>query len=148
LAILDFADGFQCGRKLDFWSLEDRKDQIPNQPGAYILIARGDTRFTYPNGRSPVFYIGQSKNIQARLRQHFYYASQARHQRELHLYWPRYEYAAKFGGRFCFVLTHQGLSPKALEEELLARFAKKYLSFPIANGSGSWNRINRIFAEG
>ena len=124
---------------LPFWELKEH--DLPRSPGAYILLARG-TRFLYPVGTSPVYYIGQSRNLRSRLHTHIKYASEARDNRQLPLYWPRYEYAAKYGTDYCYVHTWQGLTSKALEENLLAKFARKHRAFPVANGSGSWSRIN------
>ena len=125
---------------LNFWNTKDH--DIPRLPGAYILLGRG-TRFRYPLGRNSVFYIGQSKNLRRRLHTHVEYASLAKSNRQISLYWPRYEYAAKFGTHYCYIRTWQGLNPKALEETLMAYFAKKHRAFPVANGAGSWNRITR-----
>jgi hypothetical protein len=143
--ITDFIQDYGVSNLKDFWECDQH--DIPATPGAYLLIARGDTHFHYPLGQSPVFYIGQSKNLRTRLLTHLKYAKQAREDRVENLYWPRYEYAAIFGGRYCFVRTWQGLGPRSLEELIMARFAKKYRSFPIANGSGSWNRVNKIISE-
>lgn len=139
MAILDFIKDLNSSGLRDFWKISSH--DIPSSPGAYILVARGDSHFSYPQRKSPIYYIGQSRNLRGRLDTHLKYALEAKGDRQLHLYWPRYEFAAVYGGRYCFVRTWQGLSPKALEEILLARFAKKHRCFPIANGSGSWNRI-------
>ena len=125
-------------RKLNFWNL--RNHDIPQTPGVYIFLARG-TRFVYPRRKSSVYYIGQSRNLRQRLRTHLTYAEQARDDRQLTLYYPRYEYAAAYGTHYCYVYTWHGLTPRALEEALLARFAEKHLSFPVANSAGAWKRI-------
>ena len=124
-----------------FWDLKDHV--IPQQPGVYILLARG-TRFRYPRGTNSVYYIGQSLNLRRRLRDHLKYASEAKNDRKLLLYWPRYEYAAKYGTHYCFIRTWQNLKPRGLEEILMAHFAEKHRCFPVANGAGSWNRITAI----
>ena len=128
---------------LPFWKL--KKHDLPQSAGAYILLARG-TRFLYPSGTSPVYYIGQSRNLRHRLHTHIKYASEAQDNRQLPLYWPRYEYAAKYGMGYCYVQTWKGLTPRALEENLLAKFARKHRAFPVANGAGSWNRINSSYS--
>jgi hypothetical protein len=123
----------------NFWMLD--KHNIPVSGGAYILVA--NKWFIYPDGKSTVFYIGQSKHLRRRLLEHLKYSRHVReNSRENHrLYWPRYEYAGKYGHHYGFVQTHQGMTARAVEEELLASFACRYLSFPVANSSGSWNRI-------
>ncbi len=142
MAILDFLSDCGKGTLKDFWKLNNH--DIPSSPGVYVLITRGDIHFHYPLGKSPVFYIGQSKNLRSRLYSHLKLAKEARDNRKEYLYWPRYEFTAVYAGRYCFIQTWQGMTARALEEEVLARFARKYHSFPIANGQGSWNRINRV----
>ena len=124
--------------KQRFWELNDH--DIPAAPGAYILLARG-TRFPYPRGKNSVYYVGQSTNLSRRLREHLRQALEARDDRNWTVYLPAHEYAAAFGTHYCYVHTWQGLTPKALEELLLARFAEKHRSFPVANSAGSWRRI-------
>ena len=142
MAILDFLDGYEKSTINNFWNLNNH--DIPTSPGAYVLLARGDIHFLYPKGKSPVFYIGQSQNLRIRLGNHLKWAKEARDNHKDYLYWPRYEFAAAYGERYCFIRTKRGLTARVLEEEIMASFAKKYLSFPIANGAGSWNRIKKV----
>jgi len=131
----------------DFWHLGEH--DIPSTPGAYILVAGASIRFPYPVGRSPIFYVGQSRSLASRLRLHLKFSMQARQEdRPLPLYWARYEYAAAFGGRYCYVQTGRGMTPKALEDMLMALFAKKYRSFPVANSAGAWRRVHKVFTQG
>jgi hypothetical protein len=127
----------------DFWRLGDH--EIPASGGAYILVA--SETFLYPGGRSRVFYIGQSTNLRWRLRTHLRYSRHVQGNQRVSdwLYWPRYEYAGKFGVRYAYVQTHNGMTSRAVEEELMASFAHRYLAFPVANGSGSWKRITKHF---
>lgn len=134
-----------ASEEFDFWKLDDH--DIPSSPGAYIFRARG-TRFQYPIGTNSVFYIGQSKNLRQRLHDHLRWAREARRNiddRPYLLYWPRYEYLAAFGTHYLYIPTWQGMKPKSLEDILLAQFAKKHLSFPVANGAGAWKRVPSIF---
>jgi hypothetical protein len=122
----------------NFWTLNTH--DVPEQPGIYVLIS--NEWFTYPGGRSPVFYIGQSGTLRSRLVEHLRYARQVRDgERIATVYWPRYEYAGQFGKSYTFARTWQAMKPKALEEEALASFARRFRAFPVANGAGSWNRI-------
>jgi hypothetical protein len=125
---------------LDFWNLGQHP--IPALPGAYVLAAHN--WFAYPAGKSPVFYIGQAANLQKRLGDHLKFAEQVRDndRRGLAMYYPRYEYAGAFGARYAYVRTWQRLTPRGLEEMLMASFARRYRAFPIANSAGSWNRLN------
>jgi hypothetical protein len=124
----------------DFWNLAE--DEIPAASGAYVLAA--DKWFSYPAGKSPVFYIGQARNLRKRLLTHLTFATHVRERdrRGLSMYYPRYEYAGAFGARYAFLRTWQRLSPRALEEKLMVAFARRYRAFPLANSAGAWNRLN------
>ena len=122
-------------RLRNFWRLASH--EIPSGPGVYVLLAKPGTRFQYPRGRSPVFYIGQASNLGNRLRSHLRYSLQARGDRPLKLYWRRYEYAAVFGCRYTYISAHRG-DPGILEAKVLSSFADRYRSIPVANGGGGW----------
>jgi hypothetical protein len=146
MAIFDFINMREISPIKNFWKLD--RDDIPECPGAYILIARKDTSFIYPKGKSPIFYIGQSKNLRRRLRFHLKTAEEARDTREnYYVYSPVYEYAAKYASRYCYIKAWQNMSPRALEGDVMGRFAIKYRSPPVANGAGSWDRISKIIDE-
>ena len=122
---------------------------LPKSAGAYILYAE-DENFIYPEGKSPIFYIGMSKNLGQRIKTHIKFTKEAclpMDERNSYLYWPRYEYAAKYKTYLVYIKTWQGKTPKSLEDDLLALFARKYFAFPIANGLGSWNKIYQLFCE-
>lgn len=122
----------------DYWKMKNH--DIPSSPGVYILIAKPDISFQYPRGKSPIYYIGKAANLRRRLYEHLKHSIEAKKDRkhEHHKYWPRYEYAASFGGRYTFIHTWQGITPKNLEDKILSQFADRYRSFPVANGAGSW----------
>ncbi len=52
----------------NFWAVENQI--VTTDPGVCILLARRAVTFRYPNGRTPVFYIGTADNLDTRLRQH------------------------------------------------------------------------------
>jgi hypothetical protein len=135
---LTFLDDLETTPIKDFWKMKEK--DVPSSPGVYILLSKPTISFLYPRGKSSVFYIGQASNLRKRLIEHLKYSCQAKHDRKLDRYWPRYEYAASFGGRYTFVQTWQGMSPKSLESDILNRFANRYRSFPVANGAGSWEK--------
>ena len=141
MAILKFLRDIKTEPARDFWRLTEH--EIPEAPGAYILFARSGVRFRYPSGESPIYYIGQSKNLRRRLKVHLKWSLQVKNdQRSLFpKYEAKYEYGGKLGGRYCIVRTWQGLSPKALEDMLMARFAVQYGTFPVANNTSAWNRL-------
>lgn len=120
----------------EFWKMKN--DDIPGSPGVYILLSKPSINFQYPIGKSPIFYIGKAANLRLRLHEHLKYSNEAKNDRKRDLYWPRYEYAASFGGRYTFIHTWQGMNPKDLEDKVLRQFADCYRSFPVANGAGSW----------
>lgn len=139
-ALLGFLGDVKISGMGNFWTLD--LHEVPPAPGAYVLYARSGVTFQYPNGKSPVYYIGMAKSsLRNRLFQHLRYAQQASYDRRWTMYWPRYEYAAKFGGRYAFIRTWQRMTPRALEEEILKRFAERYRAFPVGNGAGAWGRI-------
>ncbi|MCW8347346.1 hypothetical protein MD535_15165 [Vibrio sp. ZSDZ65] len=50
---------------------------IPEHSGAYVLGTSDGTKLVYPWGASPVFYVGQSKNLRKRIKDHLTYTQQA-----------------------------------------------------------------------
>jgi hypothetical protein len=120
------------------------KTQAPRAPGAYILLAGSGATFRYPAGESPVFYIGQAGKLRSRLWRHMTAIRQAREARRHCVYRPTREYGAAFGTHYSFVLAPSGWLPKRLEDVLMARFARRYRSLPVANGAGAWRRIRAI----
>jgi hypothetical protein len=118
--------------------------EVPDGPGVYLLMAQGRFRFPYPRGASAIYYIGQARSLRRRLLKHHKFVCEARDSRRLLLYWPRYEYAAVVGARYSFVRTWQGVAPKALEDTVMAHFARHFGCWPVANGACAWNRLERI----
>jgi hypothetical protein len=141
MATFKFLGDFETSPLSDFWRLDQH--DIPTSPGVYFLIARPGVRFLYPNSTSSIFYIGQASSLRRRLLDHLKYSKQVRDNRRVKIprYWPRYEYAGAHGGRYCFIKTKQGRTPKALEDIVLTLFAKRYRAFPVGNGSGAWNDV-------
>jgi hypothetical protein len=142
MAHFSFLDELEPTPLVDFWRMDEHP--VPASPGVYFLVAKPSVRFTYPKGKSPIFYIGQAASLRRRLTQHFTFSTHVRENRRVgySLYFPRYEYAGAHGGRYCYLRTWQGCTPRALEEIVLARFAEHYRSFPVCNGAGSWNRVS------
>ena len=119
-------------------------DNVPFQPGAYILLADPGTKFIYPKGQSSVFYIGQAKGLSGRLNRHRQEIQSVKNDRKHCLYRPLLEYGAEFGVRFSFVVCAANQHPRDVEDQLMARFAKRYRSLPVANGAGAWTRLREI----
>jgi hypothetical protein len=130
----------------NFWKLAEH--DIPSKPGVYLLIAES-VSFRHPVGKSRIYYIGQTNNLKRRLVGHLKWHTDAR-KKKRHSYSllePRHEYGGVYGGRYCFIPTWHGLSARSLEETVLARFARHYHTFPVANGAGAWRRIEKEFAR-
>lgn len=106
--------------------------EIPERPGAYVLMS-ADERFRYPMGCSRVFYIGQSDNLNQRLGTHWAAVSRRLEHPE-RIFRPRYEYAAAFGVKYCYVGIDR-IAAEDLEVKLFVAFAKRYRGYPVANGS-------------
>ena len=125
----------------NFWRLENH--DVPDAPGVYFLVAKPGVRVTYPTGTSPIYYIGQASSLRNRLLGHLDFTTHVRENRRTTspLYWRVYEYGGVHGGRYCYMRTWRGVTPKALEDIVLARFAKRYRAFPVANNAGAWNRV-------
>jgi hypothetical protein len=122
----------------------DRVD-APREPGAYILIATPGITFRYPRGESSVFYIGQTVRLRKRLRTHRKNILKANDQSQP-VYRPVREYGAAYGAHYSFVVAGTEYTSRRLEDLLMARFARKYRSLPVANGAGGWKRIRQIIA--
>jgi len=131
----------------NFWQIKEQKHDIPTTPGVYILIARRGVRFTYPKGKSSIYYIGQSKSLRRRLRGYLRWHKEAQDEKRsvFPLYEARHEYGGAFGGRYCYIKTWRGQSSKGLEDIVLALFAKRFKTFPVANSAAAWNRIEKEF---
>jgi hypothetical protein len=148
MALFKFLNGLKTSPVSNFWKLKEH--HVPSSPGVYLLVAKPSVHFSYPAGRSPIFYIGQARSLRQRLNRHLVHSTEVRQNRRIpsaKLYWPRYEYAGVFGGRYCFIRTWQGVTPKSLENLVLARFAKRYHTFPVANSAGAWDRVDEEFAN-
>jgi len=106
---------------------------IPEGPGAYVFGTSDGTRLVYPNGRSPIYYIGQSGNLQRRIQKHHEYILKV----DVYDEWwiRRYQYAATFGATVAWYSTRGKQTPQSLETALIDEFYRSYFSIPVANGS-------------
>lgn len=118
---------------------EDRKYEIPEKSGAYIFTSAGQ-RFVYPEGNSPVIYIGKADNLRARLVQHSKIIKKVSNHTKLDDWWyNRYQYFRKFGCKAFWYTTRGTQKAKNLEASLLESFYNKYCSLPIGNSSFSFD---------
>jgi len=65
---MKFLRKWKTSKVADFW--RSNEHDIPSTPGIYILIAKRGVTFRYPNGKSPVYYIGETANLKKRLSGH------------------------------------------------------------------------------
>jgi hypothetical protein len=144
VATFRFLGDTQPSAIADFWRLATH--QIPAAPGVYFLIAKPGVRFTYPAGASAIFYIGQAMSLRGRLHDHLRFSRHVREDRRLgySVYWPRYEYAAAFGARYCFITCRSRQTPRMLEKFALRQFQQRYHAFPVANGAGAWDEVRQL----
>ncbi len=116
-------------------ALENLLSEVPEHSGAYVLGSSDGVDFVYPWGVSPVFYIGQSKNLRKRIEEHIRYTKQAMEGHDEYFWWPRYQYAAAYGLSVVWYSTRGKQNPNVLEAELVEHFYEMYGSIPIANGA-------------
>jgi hypothetical protein len=138
---LEFASRYRPKGLGDLMHLD--VSDIPRKPGVYIMIAK-QTAFIYPNGCSPVFYIGMSQGLFNRLVGHRkkIQEAQSKSTRSRNCYRPLYEYAAKFGVEVAVVEGFKD-GPRELESRLLAEFAIQFRAPPVANSAVNWGMIHR-----
>jgi hypothetical protein len=132
----------------NFWRSD--KHKIPNSPGVYILIAKKGIQFHYPKRKSPIYYIGQTNKLRKRIvEQHRKHHSHVRNDRRLkgYLYEARHEYGGAFGGRYCYIQTWKGKTPKQLEKQIIRAFMKCYHAPPVANGAGAWGWVKTVLQK-
>ncbi len=124
----------------DFEYINDEYDDLPQGPGAYIILAAGRTTWPYPWGVSPVFYIGKADVLADRLSDHWTFAMRAR-EVPAPTYFPVHQYEANFSSRYCTIPTWQGMTADSVEEVVIAMFVTHYGTRPVANSQTRWNRI-------
>lgn len=116
---------------------------VPNIPGVYIIVAADGTTFQYPNGKSPVMYIGMSTHLYDRLKSH---ADNTRRielqiedfQRMSYQCHHRYHYFRTFGAKV-YIFTRRGTQPPKSQESIyIGKFYEKFLSLPVSNGARSF----------
>jgi len=132
-------DGYIRTRIRSLWAID--RHSVTEEGGVYILLSGDGTVFPYPGGRSPVFYIGQSKNLRKRLFTHLRYAKDARDLRQYDKYPAVHEYAAEFGCRYSYIEILPWDRPEGLEFDIMARFGEEFRTLPVACGAGSWEPV-------
>ena len=104
-------------------------------PGCYVLGSADGTGFIYPCGRSPVFYIGTSKALRARLLAHRKWIVRARKEHHRQHFAPLHQYGAVFGVDIAVYRKRTSQSIFKLESTLITEFYNIYGFIPVANGA-------------
>lgn len=116
-------------------------EDVPNEPGIYIMVAKkGD--FVYPKKKTPVFYIGTSKQLKNRLKRHLGRYKEAKDDFKKHKSWnySRYNYAVAFGADIYYMRITGRETSKALESKAMEGFYDKYGALPVGNGAFSFRK--------
>lgn len=113
----------------------ERVDLYAQIPGCYVLGSSDGTNFIYPWGSSPVFYIGKSRAIRARVRAHHKWIKRAIEEHHSQHFIPLHQYGAAFGTDVSIYKTGSEESAVKLESELITEFYNIYGSIPVANGA-------------
>lgn len=121
----------------------DALKEVPKVPGVYIIVAADGTKFQYPKGKSSVMYIGMSKNLYQRLKNHakntrIVATEIADYKRMDCQCTPRYHYFREFGAKV-YVFTRRGpQDSKCQEYKYIGKFYETYLALPVSNGARSF----------
>ena len=107
-------------------------DEIPKEPGAYVLGTADGTMLVYPWGLSPIYYIGKTGSLRARLTEHGEHTQGAVDDHTAVSWWPRYHYGAAFGAHAVWYLAGK-IDPQNVEATLINEFYQTYGSIPVAN---------------
>lgn len=115
--------------------------EVPETEGVYV-ISSNKQRFIYPNGESPIIYIGKSVNLRKRLLEHRTLCNKLFDLKKADLpnewHYSRYQYIRKFGGRV-FYYTRRGTQDgKDLECDIIGRFYSRFHALPVGNGAFSF----------
>jgi hypothetical protein len=120
-------------------------ESIPNVAGVYVIVSTDGTKFIYPNGKCSVMYIGMSKHLKVRIKEHYVAVKSVTDNLNLHKEMccqcnQRYHYFRVFGAKV-YVFTRRGpQDPKEMEASFLGKFYEKYLSLPISNSARSFSQ--------
>jgi hypothetical protein len=138
--VLAASDWPELGREFDL--LGDRPPDVPEQPGVYALLIKGEP-LRYPRERSSVIYIGcayGAKGLLRRLNEHWQLSKDCRREAESgkaeqDLFPPRYEWVNAAGG-ICLssVAPAGGMGSQRMETLLLKCFEYMHYTLPTANG--------------
>jgi len=130
------------------FDLKKLNGDVENRLGCYIISAKGKS-IEYPKGKSPILYIGLSKDLRTRLfRDH--YKNNLKVLIDDPDYGLRTEYITMMQDKYQYMLYYGAIvdvfyckgtqDAKHFESELLASFYSKYRSMPVGNGARSFSQ--------
>lgn len=113
---------------------------ICNKKGIYFIVSR-KFHFVYPNGNSPIIYIGKADNLKQRLMSHLREAQKAKKEWKTRWVYSRYNYIDMDGGSDVYYLTTvTNENAKTLESKALEDFYNKFRALPVGNGAFSYRK--------
>ena len=107
----------------------------PETAGAYVVGANQGTMLTYPWGTSPIYYIGESRDLRKSFVEHRRLIVAAQNDRSEQTWWPRYQYGVSFGATVAWYSVRGAQFPNRLQFDLLSSFYGLYGALPLGNGS-------------
>ncbi|MCQ2346513.1 MAG: hypothetical protein MJZ92_01115 [Paludibacteraceae bacterium] len=141
-------EGVDAHFRLESFSAPDFDCKVQRRAGCYI-ISSPTHAFEYPNGKSPVIYIGLSDDLFRRLHDEHY----QKHlklliedkdwglgTRLIHMMPDKYQYMRKWGARVDVFYNKGTQSEKEFESSLIANFYSKYRAMPVGNGARSYSQ--------
>jgi len=148
--VLGFLKGFRntIGYDLEFDLLDEQMlNSLPNCPGVYIITTTDGEKFNYPKGSNGVIYIGMSKCLKSRLKEHYNCLKPLEEDEDWGIcdgYWKKssYQYMHYHGAHvYIFKCRKQTQEAKDLESAILWRFYLKYRATPVGNDARSFPKI-------
>ncbi|MEU2947729.1 hypothetical protein ABZ617_17025 [Nocardiopsis alba] len=129
----------------EFDLLSASRPELPPGPGVYALLINDGSSLRYPNGRTPVIYLGCAfgrEGLTQRVNQHRLFSRQCRAEQERmesegtsgQVFYPRYEWINAAGGVCVYSKAPEGgTSPKNMESLLFEGFRNLHYTLPVAN---------------
>ncbi|WP_300671501.1 hypothetical protein [Desulfoluna sp.] len=116
--------------------LEAEEDELlwaPAASGAYVIGAGQGTMFTYPWGQSPIFWIGESRDLRKSFAEYRRLTRLSMDDRAETTWWPQYQYGASYGATVAWYAVVGAQFPNRLQYDLMAAFYGLYGSMPLGN---------------
>lgn len=125
--------------------LSETRPELPTGPGVYALLIDDGSSLRYPNGWTPVIYLGcayGTEGLGQRLNQHRLFARQCRSEQERmeregtsgQVFYPRYEWINAAGGVCVFSEAPEaGMASRNMESLLFDAFRDLHYTLPVAN---------------